>query len=305
MASELRVSIICAIQNRLTAIRQLEIFIVGRFFALACGVFLFFNLAEATPLNGAEEGALTPAVEPRPLVPPSAVVGTMAPPEPIYALYRMGWAGITAAEMRVVLRVESGITVRGTGGSRGLARSLYKIDFDYVSELSRNGLSLQSMRLTESYKDIRVENTAVPEPGGIRVRRWGIPSTKPEKERLYPVKDARDLFGALLLFRSLELNPGDTAHAVVCHGDRLYSAMVVVGSPKKRKFAVGEKEAIPLELKLNKVDRKGRLEPHKKMRKAVGWLSNDRHRDLLLVESEVFFGSVFAELREITRAKPR
>jgi hypothetical protein len=209
----------------------------------------------------------------------------------------MGWAGMTAAKLEVTLNVAAHTVIEGIGGSTGLARALYKVDFHYLSHLYSSDLSLIKMDLTEKYQSIRVENTLRPEPKGIRAHRWGIPPDKPEKERFYPRTDALDLFGGLILLRSRPLKDGDTENLLVCHGDRLYVAEVRILGREERNFAVGRRKAIKLDLALKKIGKKGIPEQSKKLQKAVGWISDDIHRDLLLIESEVFFGSVFAELR--------
>lgn len=190
------------------------------------------------------------------------------------------------------------VRISAEGGTTGIARGIYKVDFEFFSEMSAPGLELRQHRLTERYRSVCVENEARIVPEGVRLSRKGYPATpgKPEKERVYAVQDAVDLTGALLRFRSLPLAAGDTAVARVCHGDRIYLARIEVKARETRSFGGVRRDAIRVSLALSKMGKRGGLEPHKKFRSATGWFSDDEQRDLLRVEGEIFIGKLFAEL---------
>ncbi len=229
-------------------------------------------------------------------VPRSTALGIFPHFASMTASYRLGWSGITAARVTVHLRRGRMIDVKATGRSVGLARTLYRVDFDYRARLRASDLGLISASLRENYRKVSVQNTLRPEQNGVAACRYALGEEEKKKERLYNIGGITDLFGGLLRLRSRPLQDGDIETALVCHGDRLYVASVEVLGRTERDFAVGRFPTIMLDLKLTKVSKKGHIEEHAKFRRAVAYLSDDEQRNLLLIESELFFGSIFAEL---------
>jgi hypothetical protein len=68
----------------------------------------------------------------------------------------------------------------------------------------------------------------------------------------------------------------------------------------------GTYNAIKLDLQLSKIGKQRQLEPHRKFRRAVVWISDDPDRLMLRIEAQIFVGTVFAELQsvEFDAAKP-
>jgi hypothetical protein len=68
----------------------------------------------------------------------------------------------------------------------------------------------------------------------------------------------------------------------------------------------GSYNAIKLDLQLSKVGKNFQLEPHKKFRRGIIWISDDPDRLILRVEAQIFVGTIFAELQSIRldSAKP-
>jgi hypothetical protein len=54
-----------------------------------------------------------------------------------------------------------------------------------------------------------------------------------------------------------------------------------------------------MDLKLQRVNKKNELEPHRKFKRATIWISDDNDRVLLRIESQIFVGAVIAELQSI------
>jgi hypothetical protein len=61
----------------------------------------------------------------------------------------------------------------------------------------------------------------------------------------------------------------------------------------------GNYNAIKVDLKLQRVNKKNELEPHRKFKRATIWLSDDNDRVLLRIESQIFVGTVTAELQSV------
>ncbi len=258
---------------------------------------LLGNFQETFPLSAAEKIKIEkPGAE----IPPTTQPGEFPLPKRCELKYRLGWSGLTAARASIqIVRTNDLLRIEAEGGTVGLARGIYKVDFNFLSELKIDGLDLQHHRLVEQYRKVRVENEAVITPAGLCLTRKGFPSTSntAEKERFYAINDAVDMPGALLRFRSLPLRPGDKATARVCHGDRIYVAKIEV-QPRETLMICGlQRRVIPVALSLSKMNKKGGLEPHKRFRSAIGWFSDDDQRDLLRVEGEIFIGKLFAELQ--------
>ncbi len=61
----------------------------------------------------------------------------------------------------------------------------------------------------------------------------------------------------------------------------------------------GNYNAIKMDLNLQRVNKKNELEPHRKFKRATIWLSDDNDRVILRIESQIFVGTVTAELQSI------
>jgi hypothetical protein len=61
----------------------------------------------------------------------------------------------------------------------------------------------------------------------------------------------------------------------------------------------GSYSTIKLDLKLQRVSKKNELEPHRKFKRATIWISDDNDRLLLRIESQIFVGTVTAELQSV------
>jgi hypothetical protein len=78
-----------------------------------------------------------------------------------------------------------------------------------------------------------------------------------------------------------------------------YLATLTVVGHSSLTIAAGAYPAIKFDVQLNKIGKKGELEPHKKFRHASVWISDDSDRMLLRIEASIFVGTVFAELQTI------
>ena len=99
-------------------------------------------------------------------------------PVKLGARYVFGWSGIEAAEARTTLRrgADGVWTGTVTGGTKGWARSLYKLDAEYRTEVSEKDWRSLKTRQTEKYRAYRTDEKAEFLPGGVRS--WRGPAAR-------------------------------------------------------------------------------------------------------------------------------
>lgn len=228
--------------------------------------------------------------------------GTFPPPPDLTARYVFGWSGIEAAEAEVKLRQHSGGAFSGsvTGGTKGMARSLYKLDADYRTSVNVPDYRSSSFSLTERYRTYRVDEKAEFRPGGVRAwRESNKRGAKPPKWKNFYVPGLRDMAGAVLLARSQPLRDGDRLSLAVFPGDWMYLARLRVEGREKLRWRGEDKKAIRVALEIDRIEKDYSLSPHKKFHHGTIWVSDDDLRIVLRIEVKVFVGHVFAELAEV------
>jgi hypothetical protein len=119
---------------------------------------------------------------------------------------------------------------------------------------------------------------------------------KLHKAKTYKLPHGRDMQSALLYLRSLPLNDGDVIRLLVFPGTTPAYAVVTVAGREPLNTPRGKVPAIRLDLELRKVDKDLALRSNTKFRSASGWLSDDADRIPLRIESDVFIGTVYAQL---------
>ena len=227
--------------------------------------------------------------------------GLFPPPPDLTARYVFGWSGIEAAEAEVTLRRGADGNFTGTvqGGTKGAARTLYKLDADYRTEVGGADFRSRQFTLTERYRAYRVEEKAEFRPGGVRAwRESDKKGAKPPKWKNFYVPGLRDMAGAVLLARSQPLNKGDRIPLAVFPGDWMYLARLKVEGREKLRWRGEDKPAIRVALEIERINKDYSLSPHKKFHHGTIWVSDDEWRIPLRIEVKVFIGSVFAELVE-------
>jgi len=225
-----------------------------------------------------------------------------SPPEKLGARYVFGWSGIEAAEAEVDLQRGADGVWKGAvrGGTKGWARTLWRLDADYRTEVSENGWTSRRMRLTENYRAYRTDEKAEFLSGGVRSWRESTKrGAKKPKWRNFYVDGIRDIAGALLLARSQPLNDGDVVRLAVFPGEWMYLVTVRVTGREKLPWRGAEKPVIRASLGIESIEKDYSLQPHKKFQRGTVWVSDDELRIPLRVEVKVFVGSVFAELADV------
>jgi len=228
--------------------------------------------------------------------------GPFPAPSDLTARYVFGWSGIEAAEAEVKLRrgAEGNFTGTVQGGTKGPARTLYKLDADYRTEVGGADFRSRQFTLTERYRTYRVEEKAEFRPGGVRAwRESDKKGAKPPKWKNFYVPGLRDMAGALLLARSQPLDQGDRISLAVFPGDWMYLARLKVEGREKLRSRGEDRKAIRLALEIDRIEKDYSLSPHKKFHHGTIWVSDDNLRIPLRIEVKVFVGHVFAELAEV------
>jgi hypothetical protein len=113
-----------------------------------------------------------------------------------------------------------------------------------------------------------------------------------------------DIHTALLFVRSQRMKNGDIYRLVVYPARDAYLAEIEVVGREKLTVTGKEYDTIKCAVRLQGVTKALELEAHKKFKKAFAWVSDDRDRLLLKVQTEVFVGSVWTELQSVKFAEP-
>ncbi|MDX2082257.1 MAG: DUF3108 domain-containing protein [Terrimicrobiaceae bacterium] len=226
--------------------------------------------------------------------------GTAPPLRPFEAEYRFGWTDLEAARAKVqVERGQDAYSVRGTGGTEGLARMLWQMDFEHTASSSAPDFRLIEARQVERYRNRKIVTRMETRPDGFwRIREAG-PDARWKRIKVSPI---RDLFSTMLFLRSQTLGVGDSVTTVAYPGDSPFLATVTVRSTQTLNIAGREWDALVMDLTLRRINLKKdmALEPHGRFQSGRIWLSNDPDRIPLRAEVNIFIGYVFGELVTIS-----
>lgn len=219
-------------------------------------------------------------------------------PPPVRTKYRFGWNDITAASGEIRFgKTPAGLEFDATGGTTGMARTLWRYDVKHTA-LS-DAKTLRPIRVSE-VEDIRSKTFTTKltfnGEGVVSEREESKGSSVKSKTRRFKFPDVLSLNSALLFLRTQVLADGDAHRIVVYPSTSAYLATVTVQGREQITVPTGTYQAIKLNVQLQKIGKKRVLQPHKKFRGATVWLSDDANRLPLRIETDVFIGTVFAEL---------
>lgn len=228
------------------------------------------------------------------------VPGSFPPPQPLKASYRFGWAAVPAAAGSAkISRKGSEIRFHGDVHTEGLVRKLWKLDATLDSRLNAATLRPLETDQVEVYRTSKkVTHVAFAENHVIR-QRQKIPDDPVASRKRFKVRQPLDIFGALLTVRSRPLKTGEVCRMIVFPSTSAYLAEIESLGREKIEVRAGMFDAIKIGLRLRALNSKGHLEPYGKFKRATGWISDDDQRLLLRIESDIFIGSVWAELESI------
>lgn len=234
--------------------------------------------------------------------------GDFPPLRPLTAKYSFGWTAVTAGHAETEFSRKAGMCcLKLTGGSSGAARALWRMDSEATSSVRAATLLPVRLVQTERYVDEKRTSTVTFGPEGVSRTRVREPKDKDSgKTKRFKFAPSHDLHSALLFIRSQRLRKGEVVRLVVYPESDAYLAEIEVLGREKLTVAGKEWPAIKLALRLQRITKDLKLEPHKKFKSATGWLSDDADRLLLKIEAEVMVGRVWMDLQQVDfTASPR
>lgn len=225
--------------------------------------------------------------------------GSVAAPLNFQARYHFGWAALDAADADFTVTGSDRIAFKGKVSTTGMVRSLFKLDATMDAVLHPVSLLPESSRIVEQYRKEEDTTALTFAEDSVLRRRIEKPDRPKATEKTYEVRHATDLFGAVMNIRSQRLESGDVYPLLVFSKAAPYRAIVTVEQKETITVPAGTFPAIRVSLKLQKIDRKGKLLAAKNFKTAIAWFSTDEKRHLLKVKAEVMVGSIWAELAEV------
>ncbi len=279
---------------------------------------VFLAVLPVSPARAAEPVA-PPAKGPPPAaaawlgrVSPSAP-GNFAPPPSFDASYRISWADLDAAHVDIRCLSNPGDdTVRTTvkTSTVGAARLLYKLDGTGVAVADRQTLRPERLDQTEDRGGKHfVSHVTFTADGATRTS--GDPSreTRPAlhgeldrtaRPRHIDYPGLMDVHSAVLHLRSLPLANGDEKTFIVMSATTPYLATIKVVGREHVRVNAGDFPAIVCSLALQKINKRGELEPYKSFKAARAWIADDSNRIPLKVEAQIFIGTVEMQLEKVS-----
>ena len=219
---------------------------------------------------------------------------------PGHATYVYGWSGITAATSEVSFRhgEQQTLVLEAKGRTLGLARILWRFDLSYLSVVNAQTLRPLETHQAETARGKRIETNLKFSNEGVDSRRLeGNPASPTVKD--FALESLYDLQSVFLYLRSQPLRDHSVYRMAVYPANSAYVATVTVLGREHLRVRPGNYNAIKMDLNLQRVNKKNELEPHRKFKRATIWLSDDNDRVILRIESQIFVGTVTAELQSI------
>ena len=219
---------------------------------------------------------------------------------PGHATYVYGWSGITAATSEVSFRhgEQQTLVLEAKGRTVGLARILWRFDLNYLSVVNAQTLRPLETHQAETARGKRIETNLKFSNEGVDSRRLeGNPATPTVKD--FALENLYDLQSVFVYLRSQPLRDHSVYRMAVYPANSAYVATVTVLGREHLRVRAENYNAIKMDLNLQRVNKKNELEPHRKFKRATIWLSDDNDRVILRIESQIFVGTVTAELQSI------
>jgi Protein of unknown function (DUF3108) len=227
--------------------------------------------------------------------------GNFTAPPPMRLAYRFGWSGLQAAKADIHLfsPTRNTFEIDAAGGTSGFPRVLFT--FDVYHRATENKTTLRPIHFSqeEKYRSETVKTDVDFGSDQVTGLREKIPGDQSPKENIFKFSPVFDMATALLWVRSQPLADGETESIVVWASNAPYLARVTVVGRDIIKVGAQKRNAIKLDLKLFRIDKKMQLKEHKLFKGGRGWLSDDDKRIPLRIEADIFIGYVFAELESV------
>lgn len=223
-------------------------------------------------------------------------------PRPMQARYGFGWSGFPGATADVRLNKTAGdrLQLDVAAHTTGLVRSLWKFDGSHTSIVHGATLHPVEVKQVENVRGKKTVTELSFGQGAVTSKVTETPSkhTGP-KVRRFDFANLFDLQSGLLYLRSQPLEERSVQRIVVYPATSAYLATATVLGRERLSVPAGTYNAIKLDLQLSKIGKERQLEPHRKFRRALVWISDDPDRLMLRIEAQIFVGTVFAELQSV------
>lgn len=247
--------------------------------------------------------------------------GKFVPMPPGEQRYRIGWEALPAATgtMRFT-RPKPGISkLEVEGGTFGFVRTLFRCDARGIASCDKG--SLRPIRSRQAIRYRGGTSLTVIEfgKGEALASRGGVPANPPpdfftdapvdaagiealtgKESQHFEFPMMFDIQSAFLYVRSQPLTAGSVFRLIVVQENSAYLSTVSVLGRESVTVPAGKFPAIKLGLTVQGIDKDGNLKPYARLKRAQGWMTDDENRWLARVETEVFVGSVWATLEEVT-----
>jgi hypothetical protein len=224
--------------------------------------------------------------------------GNFPEPRPVRTTYHFGWSGITAGKGDMHFSKVPGkrFQLDATGGTSGFVRALWKLDATFRGVANADTLRPIESKQVEAYRHKQITTELSFTDAGVSRTRTETPGSKDNKPKTFNFPGLFDLHGAMLYLRSQPLTDHSLYRIVVYPATSAYLATVTVLGRERISVHAGSYDAIKFDVQLKRVGKGLELEPHRKFRRAIVWVSDDENRIPLRVEAQIFVGTVFAEL---------
>lgn len=222
------------------------------------------------------------------------------------AKFRFRWSGLDSgeAEINFASREDGNYAVWIEGSSRGIVRSLWKMDASYRGEGVKDGLVPLWFWQEERYARHRVWIDAKFSEKEVGRRRQREPSDETNPWKQFSVPGVRDLFSAMLLIRSLGLDCGETVGVLCFSGESFYWVEASGFGKETVRWNGRETAAWRVDIRAQRVetkgDKKGQLTPHGLFRGGTVWMSDDGLHLPFRGEAKLFWGTAQAEMESFS-----
>lgn len=256
---------------------------------VCCGVAAWFSLQSAAVADWRDEVTLT-------------TPGTFPLPRPYRAKYCFGWSKLSAAESTVVTSrpKKNTLMVETEGRTTGVARTLWRMDARQTATANARTLLPVGMEQVETYRSKAVKTRLVFSEDGVTRFRESTGDKGPVKPKEFLFPGMLDLYTASLDVRSQPLKDGDRYNVVVYPATAPYLATLHVLGRERLSVRAGKYEAVKAELSIQRINDKYDLEPQTKFKRGFIWVSDDPDRLVLKIQADIFVGSVWGELEQVT-----
>ncbi|MDP9292765.1 MAG: DUF3108 domain-containing protein, partial [Verrucomicrobiota bacterium] len=196
--------------------------------------------------------------------------GSFPAPRAATMTYDFGWATFRAAEATATFsqpndRHQVDLSTRTVG----FVRTLWRMDAKGVSSVHRDTLLPVSVRQQEFYRGKTTTTELDFTPQSVAKFRRSLPDDKtPPPRKKFEFPRLLEMYSAYLFVRSQELTNGQTFRFVAYPSTAPYLATIAVAGHETLRTRVGERRAIKLDVKLQKINRAWGLEPHAKFKRA-------------------------------------